>query len=222
MKLLGTVIITLSLLTAFAEKKADKELSVKPIQEIIEKYNRSSGLKAKVVKTVKLELLDEIRTSKGEMFFQKGRVRLDVNEPDNSMMIVGGGTIWIEDEIDAFEGKKKHVTKIHSKQLDRQMRAPLAALFGRKKAWEEFKVLSGNTKDKVVTLTLAPKLKRSLEITEMTVVLDSKKKLITQVSYSDDLDNLVTYSFSDHEVGIKIPNNKFDYIPPANAEVVSF
>ena len=118
MKVLGAIIFTLSLAPAMeGEKKAHP---TEPIQIVIEKYNSTSGMKANVKKKVHLALLEETRESKGQLFFEKGKFRLELSEPDKSTMVVGHGLIWIGAEMEGFKGKTKHVTKIRSLSLARQ------------------------------------------------------------------------------------------------------
>jgi outer membrane lipoprotein carrier protein len=195
---------------------------VQPIQKVIESYNLSEGVSAKVRKTIKLSLLDDTKISTGKMFFEKGKVRLEINEPEKSIMVVGSGVIWLETEIEGFDGVKKHVTKIQSRDLGRQMRAPLAALFGRKKAWEEFKVDSKKNEGDITYFVLSPKNAKGVEIKSMLVGVDEKKNIIRKVSYKDEIENEVIYEFENVKLNEKVSESKFDYQPPKGAEVVSF
>lgn len=222
MKLLGPVIFTLSLTPAFGSKSEKSAEKTTPIQEVIEHYNSGHGVTAHVEKTVRLSLLEETKKSEGNLHFSKGKIRMEISKPDNSVMVVGGGLIWLETEIEGLDGAKKHVTKIKSKDLDRQMRAPLAALFGRKRAWEEFNVDSEEKKDEDISLILSPKQKKSAEISRMSVLVNVKSKTIKSLSYTDDIENEVTYQFSKIKTNVKIPDKKFQYAPPKGAEVVDF
>jgi outer membrane lipoprotein-sorting protein len=226
MKIRFTVIITIlyAAFMAYASKASSSQLEseIAPIQKVIEKYNKAKAISAKVEKLVYLTLLEETKSSKGEMYFSKGKIRLEMASPDNSVMVVGDGVIWLESDIEGLDDNKKHVTRIRSLDLNRQMRAPLAVLFGRAKAWEEFNVKSKNKSGDTVALVLEPKDLKAVEIKAMTVVVDTKKEIVTELEYSDAIENKITFKFNNIKIVDKVDAKKFNYVPPKGAEVVNF
>jgi outer membrane lipoprotein-sorting protein len=193
------------------------------VQSIVRTYNRSSGVKMKVKKTSELALLNETRRSEGGLFFSKGQLRLELKKPEETTVVYNSSGIWVETVTEGFDGPSAHVMKITSKELRKQAKAPLAFLLKDPAAWNRFNVAKTEKQDDGTVVTLKPKKAADLpEIKTLIVGFDQKKKTLLKISYSDEMDNVVTYSFSETEFDQKFATGRFNYQPPKGAEVVNF
>lgn len=193
------------------------------IQKAVKKYNAAAGVTLQVKKTVKLSLMDETRISEGVLYFSKGKLRLELAKPEDSLIVLNTEAIWVESVTDGLDGPSKHVMKITSKDLKKRTKAPLAQLLTDAKTWNEFKVLKSETVDDVAVLRLSPK--NPAKFSDMTVVdvkIDVMANEIRSLSYQDEIENEVAYDFSKTDLKTKILKSKFSYKPPKGAEVVVY
>jgi outer membrane lipoprotein carrier protein len=193
-------------------------------QNILKRYIDSDGVISKVTKTVHLELLDEEKNSEGEIIFAKGRLRVEIAEPDPSLIIFNSQAIWIIVPENKELGSKTQVTKIISNKNQKRSRAPLAHLLTDNNAWDVFQLKSDNkTIDGFMESTLIPRNKdETPEVTSLKIKYDLKKSEINQIAYVDDIGNVTTFKFKNSNFKIITNKNLFIYKPKKNDEVTVF
>lgn len=188
-------------------------LSAKDVERVLARYRKAAAIQAKVEKTVEQEMLGEKKTSSGDFFFSKGKMRLEITEPEKSTVVYDGAVIWVESR---FDEATVEVSKIQSKEL-KKSDSLLAALFDAKKnALQSFKLQK--VKDGSV-FSFVPKDKKKTEIQHLE--LEIQEGDLKRVTYSDSLENSVTLIFSNFKEG-SVPKNKFSYKPPKGANVSVF
>jgi len=206
-----------------SEAKAPPASGLKLIQESIGQYNKVAGVSMAVKKTVKLALLDETKTSEGNLYFSKGQLRLELAKPEDSLVVLTAKEIWVESSIEGLNGPEKHVMKIVSKDLKKRTKAPLALLLTDQKAWGQFKVLSSKKVEQKMILNLKPKDPQKFpELTQVSIELKPEEKEILKLSYQDEIENEVSFEFTDLDFSADVSTHKFKYTPPKNAEVVIY
>lgn len=188
---------------------------VELIKKVIAKYNDTSALKMGVKKEVKLSLLEETRASNGLLYFSKGLMRLEIIEPEKSIIVLNKDAIWVETSSEGFDGPTTHVTKIVSKDLKKRSKAPLVLLLTETEAWDNFKVISEKATEKETTMILRPKKKGEYpELSKVSISINTLDNELWTVSYEDEIENVVTYKFHRPDFGAKLSKGKFDYKVP--------
>lgn len=194
-----------------ANKKAT--LTAKDVDTVLAKYRQAPAIKAKVKKTVVQETMGTENTSSGDFFFSKGKLRLEIKEPDQTTLVYDGRFVWLESRLDEATVQ---VTKLRTNEL-KHSKSVLTALFEKKDVLRNFKLVKSAEVEGLKNYFFEPKKKKAEdEIQLLQVVLKGKE--LARISYKDQLENTVSFDFSDLSKGV-VPVEKFKYKPPKNAQV---
>ncbi len=196
---------------AFA--KAKKVSPEKEVDAVLSKYRKAPAISAKVKKTVVQEMTGVDNKSSGNFYYSKGKLRLDFTEPEKTTLVYDGKYVWLESRLDE---KKVQVTKMRTNEL-KKSKSVITALFDQKDVLRSFKLVKTATENGAKVYTFEPKDKKSRgEVTMLEVAL--KAKDIQRITYTDEVENKVSFIFSDLTKG-DVPAARFSYKPPKNAEV---
>ncbi len=220
--MIKVVIATYFLL--FTQSALSAQLTgIELIKETMRRYQGAAAVEIHLSKTVTLSLLDETKKSDGRLVFSKGRLRLEIFKPEESIIVMNNNTLWVETPTPIELGGKTQVIKIQSKDLSSQAKAPLAALLGKISAWDQLTVKTEvETKDGV-TMSLVPKKENALgEIVSVSLVIAKKARELIMISYKDELDNETKFEFNKTNFGAKADKNVFVYMLPKNAELTEY
>jgi outer membrane lipoprotein carrier protein len=194
-------------INAFAAQAA----STKDLEKVLTAYRSAKALQANVTKTVDQETLGTSTKSEGQFYFSKGKLRLEMNEPEKTLLVYDGKTVWFESRVD-----EEHivVTKIKSKDLTKG-NSLLAGLFDKKNVLQSFKLKSSKKDGKGEAFHFDAKDKKA-DVQKLDILL--KGKDLKTISYKDSVENRVTLDFSNMKKG-KVNTDKFTYKAPKHAEV---
>jgi len=218
------IFFTLFTSVAFAGgEEAAAASDIKLVKQVMGRYHEAAAVKSDVKKEVYFALLDEKKATQGTLLFSKGRMRLEMAKPEEFLVVVNKEVIWAVTPANAELGSAMQVLKIVSKDLSQQSRAPMAMLFGQKKAWDQFKVMKSEEKNGVKTIALAPKKPDSInDVSSVQLAINLKENLLSELSYKDDLDNETKFIFSKTNFKAKVNKKSFSYSPPKSAEVTVY
>lgn len=175
-----------------------------------------------VKKKISSEFMMRPKESEGELYFSKGKIRLSIEKPDPSLLILNGDDIWLEEKQPEEFGGTIQVSHYKSSKAEKAS-ALLALLFGKSEIWNEFELSDKKVRDTTTSFTLNPKDKSRLNITELRVALDEgQPHRLKAVSFSDELNNLTEYEFSKIKTQKSAKSKLFKYTPPKGAEVTRF
>lgn len=166
------------------------------------------------------EILGTHKTSQGQLYYLKGRMRLEIASPDKSMLLVDGKHIWFENQIDE-NNKKINVSKTSMSRLSKA-HTVVAALFDAKKALKHFKITDNKTKADLLVVELKPIKSEASEIIRLEMQIVAKTIKLKQVTYWDDRENEVRFSIGKVEKLNGDAEKLFAYSPPKGAEIVEF
>lgn len=197
-------------MAASAAKEA--KLSPKDVDAVLNKYRQAEAFKAKVKKTTANEVIGNESTGDGKFYFSKGKLRLEMGEPENTTVVYDGKTIWMETRLDE---QTVNVTKIKSRELKKNDTL-LASLFDKKDLLQSFAMTKAREEDGKKIYTFEPKARIKTEVRGLEIALEGKD--LQRVTYRDDLENRVSFEFKDLQRGT-IPSAKFKYQPPKGASV---
>lgn len=189
------------------------------LRELNRKLTSEKHLTAEVEKTTVLQLLGRRQTATGQLQVYKGQVRLELEAPEKSLLVVNPKEAWVvtyppEDFAGApIEAVVTSLGAGSSSQLG------IGKVLSGEGILEVFKV-AGVEKDKGRrTFQLEPK-KSSEEFQRGLLVTDAAVEKILELVYWDQLDNQVSYKFKKMKFSDQAPGaSTFSYKPPAGANV---
>jgi outer membrane lipoprotein-sorting protein len=186
--------------------------SAKEVDAVLASYRKAKALHAKVNKTVEQETMGTTMKSQGEFFFSKGKLRLEMREPERTVLVYDGKIVWFESRTD-----DDHIIVSRIKSADlRRSNSLLAALFDKKDVLNSFILKSGKKVDGVAKYHFEAKDKKNSDVQVLDLAI--KDKDIQSISYQDQILNRVTLEFIDMTRG-KVDADKFAYKAPKKAEV---
>jgi outer membrane lipoprotein carrier protein len=194
--------------------------SAKPsraLKEVTQKYRNAKMVEMAVDKVIKSELLGREVTYNGKIFLANGKFRWENKTPDETLLVFDGTTIWsVQMPPKEFGG----AVQILKGKVDKKTRSQIliSTLLGKEPIERNFKVLKEEKKDNQAMLEIAPQ-GTDLTIKKLNLVLDTKKKELSEVSYVDDVGNLTILKFSNIQFLKKEDKNLFKYVPPKGAQV---
>lgn len=214
---IGIVFFTVMASVAFAKTASRKAVakstkpSAKEVDQVLESYRQAPAISAKVKKKIDTVMGTETE-SQGEFYFSKGKLRMDIHEPEQTTLVYDGRTFWLESRAD-----EEHVvvTKMPATNL-RRSDSILASLFDSKDVLKAFNLKRTKTENKDTTYDFEPKDKKKADVVSLEIALNGKD--IESIKYKDQLDNLVFLQFSDLKRS-KVDADKFTYKPPKGAEI---
>lgn len=204
---------------------AVKPESLETLKKIDQKYLSAKTVIMKVNKTDLLSALDQKKTSSGEIRLQKGKFRLELESEDEdkekTLIVVDGANLWqVQLPSEKVKGSKTQVAKMELKSKKKKPHELLAVLTeaGVLKYFTTNK--STETGEQILFL-LTPR-KNNKDMQKMEMVVNSKENVITQIKYSDALNNETTYQFSQVKFDQPLSDDLFKYVPPKGVEVMTY
>lgn len=183
------------------------------LKQMTDLYSSETGLYSKFKRTQTLSLLGETDTAKGELYYSKSRLRLDLNGKEKSMVLITPSDIWNV----SYEDKKPQ-NIVRSKPVSMPL---LDLLFGDKKIWDKFEIINVHLNtDSRMDVTLKPKKDAQISyVAKVRLNLDKKRNIVKKLTYWDDIDNETEMSFNYNRFKDKIDESLFKFVPPKDATV---
>jgi len=203
------------------EPRESVEISI--IKKIFKIYRLSKSVKMKVNKSVHMYLLDQDKESSGTLYYSKGKIRLEIKKPNESLLIMNQEIIWMVNQLPEEFGGELQITKITSKATTQKSKATLAILLSDENVWKNFKVKKSEKTKKSRSIWLSPLASSELlDVQKVYLKLDTKDKKIEEIEYWDDIGNITNFKFSDIRFNINLKKNIFNYVPPGGADVTEY
>lgn len=182
------------------------------VDQVFAKYRKAGGFQSDVKKTVTQEVLGTETSSSGKFYFSGGKVRLQMEEPENTTLVFDGKVVWMESRLDA---DTVQVTKIKSGNL-KKSDSIWTTLFDRKNLAKAFTLKSAKKDGDARIYTFIPRNKKSTEVRQLDIGV--KDGELTRIAYKDDRENRVQFDFDNLT---KKPGKAdlFAYHPPKGATI---
>jgi len=193
-------------------------------ESVAQKYREAAMTKMDMTKTIKKELTGE-ENYEGKMFLTKGLFRMDFTKPEKSIVVYDGKYIWNEQAPSADFGGKAQVSKTKIDKKNEMLRlvttvfekGVLQKLF----KIESEKVVHDEKYKKDITIIKARPLTKELPMKLLVLGVDLKDQLVTEIGYTDDIDNQTIMHFSNIEFSSDLDKKLFKYKPPKGAQVTN-
>lgn len=192
------------------------------LKALDQKYKNSKSISMDLQKILKLEVLNQERKSKGRLLISKGRMRMEIDKPDQSLVVVDKKNIWVvQYPPEELQGAALQVIRA-SAETKKGRSQSFIGLLVRGGITKYFRVLNTMTaKDGLTTYFLQPEA-GTVEFARAQVTLDPRTQQLKELKYWDELGNETKFLFSKISFDKKIPANKFAYTPPKNADVTTY
>jgi outer membrane lipoprotein-sorting protein len=198
---------------------SDKDLQL--IKTLDSSYQNSKAISMRVEKTLKAGLLNQVRKASGKLFLSGGRVRLELEGSEKTLLVVNKQNLWaVTYPGPEFKNAAIQVIKgdTTSKKTHSQSMVGLLSLGGFLKFFSPTGVQVNADGSQVYFLQ--PRAEQTdFKRAQLTVSKDGKR--ILQLRYWDERDNETDFLFSDVKFGAKVDDKMFNYSPPANADVMN-
>lgn len=150
--------------------------------------------------------------SRGRVWLAKpGRMRWEYTEPEPSLVVSDGETLWIYDQV-AGEAQRLAVGQGFLSG------AALQFLMGEGQVLEAFEVSGGPCDADRVRLTLVPRRDATYERLE--VVVDPETGLVQETAVADLFGNVTRVAFHDLEIDGELDASRFRFDAPEGVEVI--
>lgn len=192
-----------------------------PLKKALARYQRAQAVQAQIEKTVEMPTLNEKKTAPGQLYFSKGRFRLEMKDEEKTTIVLDGKTLWVATLAPEDLGGKWQVMKSTAPSL-KKASSLLAMLFGDNRILDQMDVVSVKESDGLQVYKLIPKKSAGLEIKDLEISFKGKPSVLEAVKYGDELGNQTLYVFKSSDLKSPVNQNKFKYAPPKDAEVTKF
>lgn len=194
-------------------------------ENLIQHYKKQRTLSVQFEKETDLSFLGKKVKSYGELFLSSGKVRLEVKRPQKSLLLYDGETIWWEETLPKALGGTIRVTRSKANLHQGKFNIFLTLFTNSNRDQsldlsKTFQVLNYTHKKNKEFFDVALK-DLDLHISKISLVVHGKRNRIDQISYSDELENKVTYSFKRTFFNRKL-KNKWRYKVPKKAEIIDY
>lgn len=211
--------LLLFVLVASAPVLAKKSSGSDPtvLNQATAKYRNAKMIEVSVEKIVKSELTGKETNYKGKIYLSSGMFRMVNTEPEKSVLVFDGSTIWNEQPPSPDFPGPIQVTKSRMSGKNKSQ-ALFATLLTKEPITKNFKILSEKKNNGEVVYEAVP-LTSELNVKALTVKIASASKQVSEISYKDDIGNLTVMKFSNPQFKTKIDQKVFQYKPPKGAQV---
>ena len=193
------------------------------IYQILHSYQSEPSVTMNVRKTVYSSILEDLKKSEGHLKLSKGKLRVQINKPDKSLIVMDGDSLWLASYPPKDLGGDVQVSKISMDKVKHQEKSLLSLLFGNTNYLNKFRLVEPPLSQTKRQYTLLPHdLKNEGEIKKIQIELDADNKKIIGIKYWDQLDNWTDYQFSHIRFPKKANPKDFVYTPPKGVDVTEF
>ena len=206
---------------AFAGSTKKNTAAAKPTYKTLEaaskKYRKAALVEMNVEKQFNSELTGKNSSYSGEISLSQGLFRMETTLPEKSLIVFDGKVLWNETQPSPDFPGPVQVTKSKIKSGEQQQ-VLFATLLSRDPIEKHFKILSEEKKDGVSVFEATP-LTKNLNITSLTITVNSKDNAITELSFVDDISNVTVMKFSKIQFKATKSAKLFNYKAPQGAQV---
>jgi|GEM_PF-1886897 len=191
------------------------------LKALNEKYRKAKSITMDVSKDVKLGLVGSQRHSSGKLQLASGQLKMELEGSEHTMLIVNKKNVFAITYPDkALQGAAIQVIKgdVASKKAKKQaQQSALSNLLGPGGFLKSFNPTGVQTDAGVQTYFLSPIGDSDMTRAQLKVANGE----ILELHYWDARDNETTYKFSNTKFDQKVDSKTFNYVPPANADVMN-
>lgn len=215
-------VLLISSLLGFSVLAATKAATVQAeIDKALAPLRTKQGVEVSLKRRSVNTLLAREKSGEGRLFYRRGRLRLEMKSPEESLLVLDGKSIWLETKLDKELGGKTIVSKTSAGSF-KKSNTLIAALLENKDLLKEFKLKRRRSESGQVLLEFLPKDASKSEIQSLSLWLKDGSSGLAKVQFTDDKENEVSLEFGETKaLGVDV-DTLFKYVPPKGADVTEF
>lgn len=189
--------------------------------EALDEAFRSQSMTMKVTRVSKVPDLGLERNTNGTLWISKGRLRMELDGDQKSLLVVNKKNLWAVTYPDADFGDGK-VQVIRADTSSKKGRSQNLLTLLSQGGFLKFFIAAAVERQKNgdVLFFLSPREEQA-EFKRAQIKVSANGKELKLLKYWDANGNEVEMTFSEFKKESSIDNGKFEYTPPANADVMS-
>ncbi|MEN0057654.1 MAG: outer membrane lipoprotein carrier protein LolA [Bdellovibrio sp.] len=209
---LSVLSIAFLFMSVFQAEAAESAL----LQKVSKKYRDAKLVEMNVEKSVKSDLLGKETKHTGRIFLAKGKFRWENTQPEKTLLVFDGTTIWSEQSPPKEFGGPVQVAK---GKVDKKNKGHvlISSLLGTDLK-KNFKIGDEKKEGDTVKVSVQP-LNGGLTVKSLLLTLSPKESTLKQISYEDDIGNVTTMKFSNVQFLKTEKSSLFKYTAPKGAQV---
>lgn len=192
-------------------KPKDKQIPL--LTEILNQYRASNALELKTSRTIRSELLNQEQTQEGTLYLSGPKLRWEFLKPEKTVLIFDGRYFWnVQTPPEEFGGP----VQVLKTKLNKTSRSQLilTSVLGKEPLSKFYKFVETKTNSSdALEYFLTPLKKEQAGAKEVRIVISKAKKLVTQVTYIDDVGNATVVDMKKTEFKSEVRNSLFSYKP---------
>lgn len=213
---IGTVLgLTLVILLASFDlalgKAKDKQIPL--LTEILNQYRASNALELKTNRTIRSELLNQEQQQEGTLYISGNKIRWEFVKPEKTILIFDGKYFWnVQTPPEEFGGP----TQVLKTKLNKTSRSQLVltSVLGKEPLSKFYKFVETKTNSAdELEYFMTPLKKDQALAKEVRITISKAKKLVTRVTYIDDLGNATVVDMKKTEFKSEVRHSLFSYKP---------
>lgn len=181
------------------------------------KYRNAKLVEMDLEKSVRSDLTGKNSVYKGTLYLSTGKFRMVQKEPDPSLVVFDGRTVWNEQPASQDFPGPVQVTKARLSSKNKAQTV-FATLLTTDPIAKNFKIISSQ-KDGDQTVFLAAPLKDDPSLKKLVLKINSKSKEVSEISYQDDIGNETSLKLANAKFNKSSNPKLFQYKPPKGAQV---
>ncbi len=199
------------------EASSAPSVDLKVLNEVTEKYRHAKMVKSDLTKTVKAELTGKETKNEGTIAISQGNFRIESLKPEKSILVFDGKTLWNEQSASEEFGGPAQVTKQKLSKSGKSQTL-FATLLTKDPVTKHFKINKLESRGDEI-LYFAESINNDFNVKDFKIVIENKKKFVSEISFKDDIGNQTIMKFSNVEFKEIADKKLFNYKPPKGAQV---
>lgn len=208
---------------AAAAPRSVSEGDLKTLKALDQKYQKAQSITMDVDKTLKLGLLGSERKSKGKLHLSRGRVRMELEGDEKTLLVVNKKNLWAV-TFPPAEFKDAAVQVIKGDLGNKKAKSKTDTAVGlltQGGILKSFKPTGAQANTDGSTIYFLQPLQSQSDFKRAQIAVSKDGSMILGLRYWDDRDNETSFEFSDVKFGKKADDQLFTYTPPKNADVMA-
>lgn len=198
-------------------KSAIPKTTLNALKDILSRYQKSTLVELDLEKKVIVAVMGTERVHKGKAFLAAKRFRLETFEPEKTLIVYDGSTLWNVQYPPEESGGKVQIAKA---KLDKknQNQVLLGDLLVEQGLLNKFYFVDAKKDGDNLEITAKPKSSQ-IQVIDLKFRLQTKERVIQEIEYSDELGNTTIMKFSNTQFKKKKNAKLFQYSPDKGAQV---
>lgn len=195
--------------------------ALKRLKTLDARYQSAKSIAMDVERNLIMGMLGKEKKAKGTLLLSKGRMRMELNDPEKSLIVIDGKTLWVADYPPA-EFKNAAVQVLKGKVSSKKGASQgFVGLLTRGGVLSQFNVTGALTDRGGRSVYFLQPKAATVEFKRAQLTISADQNSIESLQFWDERDNETKLTFSNVKFDQKVDAKTFEFTPPENADVTS-